>query len=675
MHQNQAGRHFSVISTTFKRRSLLSAFISGIILLATVERATAQISFSTTSLPSGMDFVPSSAGVLQTPDINQDGLPDIIYVTSAGGAITYLQNNGGSSFSTPSPNPFSAYTSSSPTGFITNSSMSTADFDGDGDLDIWVRVMGAANDVYLRNDNGTYVTGSVLSGMEFTAGATTNVQIPDVNKDGLVDIIYITAANGPITYLQNNGGSSFSTPSPNPFSNYTVSTPTGFLLGTTCSVADYDGDGDIDIWVRVHGTANDVYLQNVNGTYATTALPTGLEFTPTGGSGATQVADFNGDGLVDVLYQTAASGPLVYLQNSNGSTFSTPTPNPFSSYLVSLPTGITMNSASSVGDFNGDGDFDLWIRQAGAANDFYSMPSGAAPDFSSTLPANSATGVDINVNIVLNFTENVFVGSGSFFIRKLSDNSIVETIPANGAAVSGSGTSTITINPVASLAPGTSFYVTYDRRALADADGLIPGHADNVLKLRVPESGSDFLSFTTAGTLPVVLSSFSANLNNGQTVLEWQTSSEINSNRFDIQYSTNGINWINIGSVAAAGNSSSETHYEFIHPSPSKGNNYYRLAQIDIDGKTELSDIKLVKYADKNSFDIFPNPTRGNAYVRFSEAALTTVVVYDMTGKMLYRKDQNAAQFELPLANQPTGIYKISISRNGERVSKTIMVE
>lgn len=645
------------------------------LLLSLSKFSTAQVSFSAATIPTGAEFTTGGGGLVQTPDINGDGLADIIYTTALGGAINYIQNNGDGTFSTPSPNPFASYTSSSPTGTVFNGSGSIADFDGDGDNDIWVRVNGAGNDVYLNNNAGTFETGTPISGMEFTAASTANALVYDVNNDGFVDIVYCLTTGGAITYLQNNNGTSFSTPSPNPFASYTASTPTGFnLVGGNAEAADFDGDGDFDIWSRVNGAGNDVYLRNDAGTYVTGTMPAGLEFAATG-SGVVRVGDLNGDGLVDAIYNTTSGGGLTYLQN-NGGSFSTPTPNPFAAYTSSTATGILTNLAASILDMDGDGDLDFWVRQTGAGNDFYLAASGAGPNITSTSPAHEATSVDVTSDIVLNFTENVFVGAGSFFIRRSDDNSIVETIAANGPAVTGSGTTSITINPVADLASGTSFYVTFNRTALTDADGMVAGHVDVMFKRRVPELTNSFLEFTTAGTLPVSWVRFDAIGADNQVVLTWETATEENASNFAVQTSTDGQRWITLGTVPAAGNSNVLQRYEFVHSSPGNGINQYRLIQTDLDGKEYYSVVRVVNMRVSFAFQVFPNPSiNGRMALRFTSPEQKQISIFNMNGRLIYRGIQSGNRAEVDLKHPAPGVYTIVVQSGGVTRNQTILLQ
>ncbi|TAE96906.1 MAG: hypothetical protein EAZ78_26365, partial [Oscillatoriales cyanobacterium] len=81
-----------------------------------------------------------------------------------------------------------------------------------------------------------------------------------------------------------------------------------------------------------------------------------------------------------------------------------------------------------------------------------------APTASSFTPADNATGVAVGANLVVNFSEAIKKGTGNLVIKKLSDNSVVETIAVTAANVTVAGTQ-LTINPTADLGQGTDYYV------------------------------------------------------------------------------------------------------------------------------------------------------------------------------------------------------------------------
>jgi len=101
----------------------------------------------------------------------------------------------------------------------------------------------------------------------------------------------------------------------------------------------------------------------------------------------------------------------------------------------------------------------------------------------------------------LTFNETVVTSTGNVTIHQTSGGSVVETIPAASGLVTGSGTTTITINPSGTLSPNTGYYVNVDSSAFTDTDGAAyPGITDATQ------------SFTTGdSTPPVLVSTFPAN--------------------------------------------------------------------------------------------------------------------------------------------------------------------
>jgi methionine-rich copper-binding protein CopC len=101
----------------------------------------------------------------------------------------------------------------------------------------------------------------------------------------------------------------------------------------------------------------------------------------------------------------------------------------------------------------------------------FTTADATAPTVSSLSPADNAANVGVNSNLVITFSENVVVGTGSIVIKKTSDDSTVETIDVTGGKVTGGGTNTITINPVTTLAGETGYYMLIDATAFDDATG------------------------------------------------------------------------------------------------------------------------------------------------------------------------------------------------------------
>jgi hypothetical protein len=161
------------------------------------------------------------------------------------------------------------------------------------------------------------------------------------------------------------------------------------------------------------------------------------------------------------------------------------------------------------------------------------------------------------------------------------------------------------------------------------------------------DNGQRF-SFGTANStqtpLPIELTEFYAQPENSTIVLNWITATEINNNRFEIERSKDGVVFEKIGSEsskAQGGNSTSNLVYSFIDLNPYSGISYYRLKQIDHDGKFEYhSIISVDREESKNiKFVVFPNPNQGEFSVDFSgieNEHEVMIEMYSMDGKLAY---------------------------------------
>lgn len=192
-----------------------------------------------------------------------------------------------------------------------------------------------------------------------------------------------------------------------------------------------------------------------------------------------------------------------------------------------------------------------------------------------------------------------------------------------------------------------------DLRLLIDRDG--DGFFDNDV---APQSGAlvgsiitfnsvDFQAgdYFTLGSinaaqtpLPVELLDFRALKNNEAVDLFWTSASELNSAYYKVMKSVDGVSWNEMVTVPAAGNSNQLNNYKVTDNHPVMGNNYYRLEQVDIDGK-EYSHGKVTIYFQKSSgseVSVFPNPSKGAFYLSAkSELSGSEISLYDVTGKRI----------------------------------------
>ena len=181
--------------------------------------------------------------------------------------------------------------------------------------------------------------------------------------------------------------------------------------------------------------------------------------------------------------------------------------------------------------------------------------------------------------------------------------------------------------------------------------------------------------------LPVKLLDFKARLKGDNITLDWTTTFESNSRKFEIERSYDGSNFIKIGTITSAGNSSIARSYSFTDPDIAQENNYFKLKQVDLDNKFEYSKVLLVKNPIRfGKFKVLTNPFVSTVDIEFGKATLGRVEVklVDVTGKELYRSvneggGQSRMRIDLSGRNISSGIYLLEVKANNERYVERIM--
>ncbi len=153
---------------------------------------------------------------------------------------------------------------------------------------------------------------------------------------------------------------------------------------------------------------------------------------------------------------------------------------------------------------------------------------------------------------------------------------------------------------------------------------------------------TDQFSITTTGTLPVTLTNYAAYLRQDQVHVQWTTATEINNDHFIIERSADARQFVNIGRVNGAGNSTSDISYEFIDPSPLEGVSFYRLSEVATDGAVKLYDIKKINNNKTSNFyaDAYKSGTEAiTMQVYSNKAEKIQLRVVDMNGRTIRSED------------------------------------
>ncbi len=168
---------------------------------------------------------------------------------------------------------------------------------------------------------------------------------------------------------------------------------------------------------------------------------------------------------------------------------------------------------------------------------------------------------------------------------------------------------------------------------------------------------SPFAVLDGSTTLPVTWLNFQAQPQATTVQLNWQTAAEQNSLDFVVQHSTGNNVWTNIGSVAAAGNSTVTSSYRFVHQQPVTGTNWYRLLQRDRDGRETFSKTVSVQFAaNRNRMLVYPTPvTNGTVFVKLEKATLITL--FSSNGVKILERQLQAGTQTLQLGHLGKGTY------------------
>jgi len=308
-----------------------------------------------------------------------------------------------------------------------------ADFDNDGYLDFYVvNHDGGLSVLYMNNGDGTFTENAAVAGIAVTAGGEGAVWL-DYDKDGLMDIYVANEAGANALYHNNGDGT---------FTNEGGATGSD-ILGTaiTALVADYNNDGLSDIYI-VNLTGSNVLLKaDLEGNYTDVTNSAGVGDAGAGISGSW--GDFNGDGFADLYVVNRGSASNVLYENNGDGTFSN----------VTSSSGTSSSRAGygcAVGDYDNDGDLDIYVSNFGANQLFQNDGSGTFIDVATT------AGVHNSLNS-LGVSFGDLDNDGDLDIYVVNDNGANALYINDGSGIFGDSTAVAGVGDASGVGQGTAF--------------------------------------------------------------------------------------------------------------------------------------------------------------------------------------------------------------------------
>jgi hypothetical protein len=392
------------------------------------------------------------------------------------------------------------------------------------------------------------------------------------------------------------------------------------------AIADFDGDGLLELLVgedtgnvfryeQVGATGTNALLFNKY-TLFSNPLGTATNAYPNGGSyPRPTVADLDNNGLLDVLVGSNDGTLRRYEQTAvNATTFTT-------LGQMKLANGTVIDAGevdkALLTDYNGDGYLDMLLGNKAGNIVLYTQAAANSATFTSlgTLTTDGTTPISMNT----------VGGYAAPAITDINGDGLLDLFVGNGN--------------------GTVHRFQQERSATAPA--LLAGALANPTPL------------------PVVLTAFTGQTTAAGNVLRWATASEANNDHFELERSTNGQDFVQIGRTAGAGSTDLTHTYQFTDAAQPI-TSYYRLRQVDFDGTFSYSPVVALaagSAASAGQATAYPSLFAENLYVAGAagtEATPATVALYSAAGQPVYSQPLTLSAAPQALPSLPVlapGLY------------------
>jgi hypothetical protein len=167
--------------------------------------------------------------------------------------------------------------------------------------------------------------------------------------------------------------------------------------------------------------------------------------------------------------------------------------------------------------------------------------------------------------------------------------------------------------------------------------------------------------------VPVELTSFTVTSNGKEVILKWSTVTELNNQGFEIQRSTEGIEFFTVGFVNGHGTTTEQQNYSYADRDLDNGKYFYRLKQVDYNGSYEYSDVVEIDFRTFNSYlleQCYPNPFNPTTTIGFGiqDKSNVKITILNAIGEEVAvvlneEREPGFHQVEFNAANLPSGVY------------------
>ncbi len=172
-------------------------------------------------------------------------------------------------------------------------------------------------------------------------------------------------------------------------------------------------------------------------------------------------------------------------------------------------------------------------------------------------------------------------------------------------------------------------------------------------------------NYVSEEVFPVEFASFDGRAGADKVLLNWSTASELNNDRFEVERSTDGREYMPIGNVKGHGTTEKSMQYEFVDYAPKNGQNYYRLKQIDFDGQAHYSEVLNLNVTGLTfKVNMYPNPVRDFLQVTTTGGKVVNqLALYNLSGQLMQAPLREVEQdhWEFNVSELPSGTYFVKL--------------
>lgn len=174
--------------------------------------------------------------------------------------------------------------------------------------------------------------------------------------------------------------------------------------------------------------------------------------------------------------------------------------------------------------------------------------------------------------------------------------------------------------------------------------------------------------------IPVELGDFALKLVEESVLLHWETFSELDNKGFEVQRSANGKDFATLDFVIGQGTSLEQRRYQYLDEQPLKGDNYYRLKQIDFDNTFDYS-ATITTYFGKEKITLYPNPVAANANLQLQAPIGHTYEIINPLGQVVKTGFQIASNTTISTQALPKGNYTLRIRNANEKQNIPFIIQ